>query len=120
MQARNAIVQIMTSFLPDMIVPSRVVDGRQFSNVWLLPISILAMLLIPSTASAFFHLWTVTEVYSSGDGSVQFVKLATGSGSQNSLGGQVITCTGPQGMHSFTFPTNLPSSVSTANMTFLI
>jgi hypothetical protein len=50
---------------------------------------------------------------------VQFVELSTSAGFENALGGQAITCTGPLGTHSFTFPANLPST-ATANKTFLI
>jgi hypothetical protein len=70
-------------------------------------------------ARAAFHLWSVDEVYSSADGSVQFIELSTASNLENSLFGHVISCTGPQGTHSFTFPANLSSS-STAGKTFLI
>jgi hypothetical protein len=69
---------------------------------------------------AAFHLWSVTEVYSSGDGSVQFVKLTNSNANlENLLNSHVITCTSSQGTHSFTFPANLPST-ATANKNFLI
>ncbi len=72
-----------------------------------------------NAAQAAFHLWSVTEVYSSADGSVQYVKLATGSDLENGVGGHAITCVGPAGSHSFTFTNPLPSS-ATAGKTFLI
>jgi hypothetical protein len=75
-----------------------------------------------NVARATFHVWAVTELYSSADGSVQFVKLTNNSvfTTETFLGGHVITCTGPPGLtNSFTFPTNLPA-VSTLNKTFLI
>lgn len=71
------------------------------------------------TANAAFHLWSVTEVYSSGDGSVQFVKLTNTAFLEYQTSNHVITCTGPQGTHTFTFPANL-SSTTTANRNFLI
>jgi len=79
----------------------------------------LAILLSMNAAQAAFHFWGVTEIYSSPDGSVQFVKLATSSTFQNATAGHVINCTGPQGTHSFTFPAGLSSS-ATAGKTFLI
>jgi hypothetical protein len=75
-----------------------------------------------NVARATFHLWAVTELYSSADGSVQFIKLTNNSsfGTENFLGGHVITCTGAPGVsNTFTFPTNLPA-ISTVNKTFLI
>ena len=73
-------------------------------------------------AHATFHVWAVTELYSSADGSVQFVKLTNNSifSTEYFLAGHVITCTGPTGLtNAFTFPTNLPA-VSTVNKTFVI
>ena len=78
-----------------------------------------SLLTAASSSQAAFHLWSVTEVYSSADGSVQYVKLATASPSENALGGHAITCSGPAGTHSFTFPAGL-SSTATAGKTFLI
>jgi hypothetical protein len=73
----------------------------------------------PHAAFAAFHLWSVTEIYSSADGSVQYVKLATSSTLENGVGGHAITCSGPLGTHSFTIPSSLSSS-ATAGKTFLI
>jgi hypothetical protein len=81
-----------------------------------------AILLGLNSAQATFHVWAVTELYSSPDGSVQFVKLINNSAftTEYFLGGHVITCTGPPGVsNTFTFPTNLPA-ISTLNKTFLI
>lgn len=82
-----------------------------------------AILFGSNVARASFHVWAVMELYSSADGSVQFVKLTNNSSLftvEYFLGGHVIICTGPPGItNTFTFPTNLPA-VSTANKTFLI
>src|SRR5438034_5262274 len=75
-----------------------------------------------NAARASFHLWAVTELYSSADGSVQFIRLTNNStfSTEYFLGGHVITCTGPPGItNTFTFPTNLPA-ISTVNKNFLI
>jgi hypothetical protein len=73
-------------------------------------------------APAPFHLWSVTEVYSSPDGSVQYVKMASSAGGQNFLadGGLQLTCTGPQGANTFTIPSDLNPAISTANRNFII
>jgi hypothetical protein len=79
----------------------------------------LAVLLSSNVARAAFHLWAVTEIYTSADGSVQFVKLSNGTSLESSLNNHVITCSGPLGTHSFTFTSNL-NSTATAGKTFLI
>jgi hypothetical protein len=81
-----------------------------------------AILFGPNVARATFHVWAVTELYSTGDGSVQFIKLTNNSTftTEYFLAGHAIVCTGPPGItNTFTFPTNLPA-VSTLNKTFLI
>ena len=81
-----------------------------------------AILSGPDVARATFHVWAVTEIYSSADGSVQFIKLTNNSAFTNEyfLAGHVITCIGPPGItNTCTFPSNLPA-VSTLNKTFLI
>jgi hypothetical protein len=67
-----------------------------------------------------FHLYRITELYSNADGSVQFIELAVGN--ENGEGfwaGNAITDTKGGTIHSFTFPTDLPSE-ATANTTVLI
>src|SRR4051794_6845470 len=78
-----------------------------------------AVVLCLSVADGAFHLWSVTELYSTPDGSAQFIKLTNTAILEYQLGGHSITCAGPQGSHTFTFPANLPST-ATANKNFLI
>jgi hypothetical protein len=83
---------------------------------------VVGILLLSNAARATFHVWAVTEIYSSADGSVQFIKLTNNSTftTEYFLGGHVIVCTGAPGVsNTFTFPTNLPA-ISTANKNFLI
>lgn len=56
-----------------------------------------------------FHLFSINEVYSNADGTVQYVELLGLSNGQNFLSGHTLTV-GVQGAFftSFTFPTNLP------------
>ncbi len=72
-------------------------------------------------AHAAFHLYRIAEFFSSADGSVQFIRLHEGFGAngQNVVGGQTLTCSDGVTTHTFTFPTNLPSS-ATANTDILI
>jgi hypothetical protein len=84
-----------------------------------LTIGATACLLALNQTHAAFHLWGVDEIYSSADGSVQFIELSCGSSFQNAMATHAITVSGPLGTHSFTFPANL-SSTATANKNFII
>ena len=71
---------------------------------------------LSNQASASFHRWDIVEVFSSADGSVQFIEMFTNSDGQqfaNSTSGRIFS-----NANSFSFPTNLPAG--TFNKTFLI
>lgn len=63
-----------------------------------------------SVTRAAFHLWDVVEVYSSADGSVQFIEMRAQSGGQENLSccGTRITSTNSLGSSFVIFGTNLP------------
>ena len=73
-------------------------------------------LALPKPARATFHLWQIDEVYSSADGTVQFIEFENNSDFENFL-------TNSSGLTSnannYTFTTNL-SSTSTTNKHFLV
>ena len=69
-------------------------------------------------AHATFHLWQISELYSSADGKVQFIELVALAGGQQFLGGQAITATQGATTHTFTFPSDLPAD--TTGRRFLI
>jgi hypothetical protein len=71
-------------------------------------------------AAAAFHLFRINEVYSSADGTVQFVELkeATGSDFESFWMGNALTSTQGATVRTFVFPTNLPST-STASKSVL-
>lgn len=98
-------------------------SSHRFSRAGMLWVWVGAAILLGlNGARASFHVWAVIELYSSADGSVQFIKLTNNSSiftTEYFLGGHVIVCTRPGITNTFTFPTNLPA-VSTANKTFLI
>jgi len=78
----------------------------------LLPTLFFSVLLAPFAASATFHLWDITEVYSNADGSVQFIELSTGMNNQDEL----IDHTLVSGLATFTFPTDLdPDEMGNGN-----
>src|SRR2546430_8980847 len=73
-----------------------------------------ALLLSAGAARAAYHLWDVNEVYSSADGTVQFIELRAILGGQQSLGtfSATIRSTNSSGINVFTFPTNLPGDTA--------
>lgn len=73
-------------------------------------------------ASATFHLWRISEVYTNADGSVQFIEFFTTSSFQQFLlGEQLQASTEGTPEMTYTFPANLPVGVgeSTADRHFL-
>jgi hypothetical protein len=87
--------------------------------IWVLTVCVPPLTV--NWAKAAFHLWAVTEVYSSADGSVQFVRLTNNSiaTTEYFMTGHSISATGPGGTHTFVFPADLPHT-TTANKNFLI
>jgi hypothetical protein len=69
---------------------------------------LLALLGGGAQAMAGVHLWRVKELYSNGDGTIQFIELATccGSTGENFTGGQVVS----SNSHNFTIPGNVSGS----------
>ena len=74
-----------------------------------------------ASACASFHAWRFAEIYSSADGSVQFIELheSLGFSGQNALSGHTLTCSSALGTHTYTFSINALST-DTANKDFLI
>jgi hypothetical protein len=75
-------------------------------------IAALAALAWCASAQASFHTFQIDELYSSPDGSVQFVELheAAGFAGENFLSGHALTSTQGATTRSFVFPSDLPSS----------
>ena len=101
---------------------SRLAAGR----TWLRPnlrrlVCFSLALLLTNQARATFHLWTVNEIYSNADGSVQFIELHESStiNGEDLLAGHFIRCTSGLLTNTFIFPTNLPSTI-TAGKCFVI
>lgn len=79
----------------------------------------MAVLAAALPARATFHLWSISEIFSNADGSVQFIDFSTAAGGQEFLGGHTLTASGgPNPRRSFTFPTDLPGD--TAGHHFLV
>jgi hypothetical protein len=81
------------------------------------------MFFLPETARAFFHLWKVNEIYSSADGSVQFIELlqTPSSNSEYLLNtyGASLQVASPLATNEYFFDKDLPSS-TTINKTLII
>lgn len=75
-----------------------------------------AVLAWPSSSHAGHHLWKLTHVFSNASGSVQFIQLFVPEDGESGVGNFTIT----SGSKTFTFPTSLPSGVSTLNTWILI
>lgn len=72
-------------------------------------------------AQASFHLWTIQEIYSSADRSVQFIEFGTSANSQQFVANRTIRAietAAPRRTNTFIFPGNTGSP--TANKTFLV
>ena len=84
-------------------------------------VAVVLLAAMATPAHAAFHLFRIAEFFSSADGSVQFIRLheSIGANFQNVVGGQTITCSDGVTTHTFTIPTNLPST-NTANTDILI
>jgi hypothetical protein len=79
-------------------------------------LSLAALAALPAAAS--FHLWTMTELYSNADGSVQFLEMRALTGSEQFLSGHVLTASAGGVTHRFTVPTDLPGDSSNRSMIF--
>ena len=77
----------------------------------------LALTLIVAPARADFHLWTMNEVYSNADGTVQFLELTALTGGQQFMAGHFLNVyPAAGGTHAFTFPTDLPGDTTGKRM----
>jgi len=79
-------------------------------------LSAFVLLLVPFSASATFHLWHITEVYSNADGSVQFVEMKVENpfDNENQMAGKTLKSTST----TFTIPSNLPTTTTTHYLLF--
>src|SRR5947208_11924927 len=102
----------MTAFPTATIASSPVKTARSLLRLALLLGA--AVFLSSNVARASYHLWDVNEVYSSADGTVQFIELRALAGGQQNLGSfsATIRSTNSSGINVFTFPTNLPGDTT--------
>src|SRR6187402_331043 len=77
---------------------------------------VLGLLLATWPARANFHLWAVDEIYSTGDGNIQYIELRALAGGQQFLTGHTLTSGSGPGMRTFTFPSDLPGDTDGKRM----
>jgi hypothetical protein len=75
-------------------------------------LAVTAVAFFAPPAGAAFHLWTISEVYSNSDGSVQFIELFTSSVGQTFTNGTQIKSNG----NTFTFPASLSQDTTNKHM----
>ncbi|MEX2131881.1 MAG: c-type cytochrome [Pseudohongiellaceae bacterium] len=86
---------------------------------WLISLISVALSVSFSQVYADFHLWTINEVFSNADGTVQYIELRSSISAQGNLSGHTLVASdGAQGSNSFQFASNL--SGDTTNKTLLI
>ena len=67
----------------------------------------IVLALLVQIARADFHDWTIAEIYSNADGSVQFIELTCPNSGEGFLGGERVSCTSATRTNVFTFPSDL-------------
>ena len=76
----------------------------------------LLLLLAAPFAHAVFHLWTIDEIYSNADGTVQFLELRSLTGGQQFVGQHQLTSSSGGQTRTFTFPSDLPGDSGNRRM----
>lgn len=79
---------------------------------------LLGGMLFAQSASATFHLWVLSELYSNADGTVQYIELSTLDNDQEFVSGFAISASQGASTHTFTIPSDLPTG--TAGHKFLV
>ena len=81
--------------------------------------TVLATLLLLATlpCQAFWHLWTMNELYSSADGTVQYLEMTALAGAQQFVQGHSLVSRSADGrVHELVFPADLPGDSTGARM----
>jgi hypothetical protein len=76
-------------------------------------LALFLVLVLGSTSRASFHLWHIHEVFSTADGSVQFIEMHNDSSGENFINGFSLTSS----THTFPFTANLPGDTAGKSLT---
>ena len=68
----------------------------------------IALVLVTLSARASFHLWTINEIYSNADGTVQFIELTALAGGQEFVSGHALSATSGGVTHTYNVTKDLP------------
>jgi hypothetical protein len=79
-------------------------------------IATAAALFALQNAHADFHDWTINEIYSNADGSVQFIELSCPTSGEGFLRGERISCISGNRTNVFTFPSDLSGDTADAKL----
>jgi len=79
---------------------------------------LLAVALAGIPARASFHLFSMDELYTNGDGSVQFMEMSALTGGQQFVAGHTLVATDGTTTHTFSVPANLPGDTSGRRVLF--
>ncbi len=71
---------------------------------------LISLITDASPAFALFHLWQVKEVFSTADGSVQFIEMFSSFSGQTLMSGKTLTANSDGNIKTFTFPSDLSNS----------
>jgi hypothetical protein len=78
----------------------------------------IALVLGGLPARASFHLFSMNELYTNGDGSVQFMEMTALTGAQEFVAGHTLVATSGATTHTFQVPANLPGDTSGRKVLF--
>jgi hypothetical protein len=76
----------------------------------------VGLALLVQFARADFHDWTIAEINSNADGSVQFIELSCPRSGEGFLGGERVWCTSGNRTNIFTFPSDLSGDTQDAKL----
>ncbi|MCH9034570.1 MAG: hypothetical protein IID42_08705, partial [Planctomycetes bacterium] len=82
---------------------------KKHSSVVTVAMVAISSFLLSSPALATFHLWEISEIYSNGDGTVQYIELFTTFNSQQFTIGTTIRASQGASTNNFVFPSNTPA-----------
>src|SRR3954469_7188542 len=88
----------------------------RMTSIYRILLSLFAVVALP--ASATFHLWAMSELYSNADGSVQFLEMRAITGAQEFVAGHTLRSTSGAVTHRFTVPSNLDGDSGGRTMLF--
>ena len=71
---------------------------------------------LPTEVYGAFHLWDINEIYSTADGTQQFIELSTTSNGQEFLTGHTITATSDGVLKTYTWIIDSPSPTANTNI----